>query len=93
MARKENLPEISCPVFLRREWAIKQLTSDINSARNISDKADRAQDLINEVDSLLNCKDYNEKNEDCKNCRTISKLRQETAQLFVQAKGITGFLG
>lgn len=88
MVRKENLPEISCPVFLRREWAIKQLTSDINSARNVVDKADRAQDLIKEVDSLLSCKNYNEKNKDCKNCRAISNLRQETAQLFIQARGI-----
>ena len=84
----EQRPQINCPIFLKREWTIKELTRDINEAKALSDKAERAGCLKNEVAMLLGCEKYDEKNEDCKNCRTISILRKQTAELLVKMKGL-----
>jgi len=81
---------IKCPVFLKREWAIKELTRDINEAKQVSDKAERAEQLKKEVEMLLSCEKYNEEKEDCKNCKTISTLRKQTADLLIKAKGLEG---
>jgi len=55
------------------------LTRDINEAKTVSDKAEKAGFLKNEVEMLLSIEKYNKKNEDCKNCRIISTLRKQTA--------------
>ena len=86
----ETKPEINCPIFLKREWAIKELTRDINEAKTVSDKAERAEHLKNEVEMLLSCEKYDEKNEDCKNCKVISTLRKQTAELLIKAQGLEG---
>ena len=84
----EPKPEINCSIFLKREWTIKQLTRDINEAKSISDKADRAVHLKNEVEMLLSCVKYDGKSEDCKNCRIISTLRRQTAELLLKVKEV-----
>ncbi|MCG2660129.1 MAG: hypothetical protein L6437_07795 [Kiritimatiellae bacterium] len=84
----EPKPEIKCPIFLKREWTIKTMTRDINEAKAVSDKAERAQQLKQEVGMLLTCEKYDEKNEDCRNCRIISTLRKQTAELLIKAKGL-----
>jgi len=86
----EPRPQISCPIFLKREWTIKELTRDINEAKAVSDKAERAECLKNEVEMLLSCEKYNETKKDCKNCRTISGLRKQTAELLIKARGLEG---
>jgi len=63
----EPKPEISCSIFLKREWAIKELTRDINEATTVSDKAERAKQLKHEVEMLLSCEKSDEKNELCVN--------------------------
>ena len=85
----EPRPEINCPIFLKREWTIKELTRDINEAKTVSDKVERAKHLKHEVEMLLSCEKYNEKNGDCKNCRIISTVRGETAELLIKAKGLS----
>lgn len=86
----ETKPEINCPIFLKREWAIKELTRDINEAKTVSDKAERAEHLKNEVEMLLSCEKCDEINEDCKNCKVISTLRKQTAELLIKAQGLGG---
>jgi len=87
---KKPEQEINCSIFLKREWTIKQLTRDINEAKSISDKADRAMHLKNEVEMLLSCEKYDQKSEDCKNCQTISKMRKQTAELLLKVKELGG---
>lgn len=53
--------EINCPIFLKREWTIKELTRDINEAKSVSDKVERAMHLKNEVKMLLSCEKYDKK--------------------------------
>ena len=84
----EQRPQINCPIFLKREWTIKELTRDINQAKTVSDKAERAKHLNHEVKMLLSCEKYDKKKEDCKNCRLISTVRKETAKLLIKASGL-----
>jgi len=49
------------------------LTRDINDAKTVSDKDGRVGRL---------------KNEDYKNCRTISTLRKQRAEILIEAKGL-----
>ncbi len=86
----EPRPQINCPIFLKREWAIKELTRDINEAKTVSDKAERAKQLKHEVEMLLSCEKYDEKNEDCKSCKVISTLRKQTAELLINTQGLEG---
>jgi len=85
---RESKPDINCPIFLKREWAIKELTRDINEAKVILEKAERAERLKKEVEMLLSCEKYDDKNEDCKSCKTISTLRRQTAELLINIKGL-----
>jgi len=80
----EPKPEINCSIFLKREWSIKELTRDINDAKTFSDKDGRVGRLKNEVEMLLSCEKY----EDYKNCRTISTLRKQKAEILIEAKGL-----
>lgn len=82
--KRKNSNGVNCPVFLKREWAIKELTRDINEAKTISDKIERAECLKNEVEMLLSCKKFDEKNVDCKNCKTISILRNQAVELIIK---------
>ena len=86
----EPRPQINCPIFLKREWTIKELTRDINEATTASDKAEEAGRLKNEVEMLLSCEKYDPENEDCKNCKIISTLRKQTAELLIKARGLEG---
>ncbi len=75
---------IKCPLFLAEEKKIKRITDGINEAETLGKKAEKAKELLDEVDILLQCENYDEKNPDCVNCRRISNLRMETATLFVK---------
>jgi len=85
-------PQIKCPLFLKSkgEWTIKQLTRDINEAKVVSDKAERAEELENEVEMLVFCEKYDRENEDCKNCKIISTLRKQAAELLIRTRGLEG---
>ena len=77
--------EIQCRIFLQHENRIESLTQEINSYEKLSDKGPVADELCEEAETLLNCEDYNEIEEDCINCHTISTLRKRTAGLVSKA--------
>ena len=77
--------EIQCRNFLHHENRIESLTQEINSYEKLSDKGPVADELCEEAETLLNCEDYNENEEDCINCHTISALRKRTAELVLKA--------
>lgn len=83
----ETRAEIDCPMFLRWEGVINKLIREINAAKGIAAKAERAAHLENEVELLLSCERFDENNEDCKNCRSISALRRQVAEILLNMKG------
>lgn len=78
---------IRCPIglFPRQEGEIARLTQEINQARTAAEKAPWAQALIEAVDVLLACEQYDEESLDCRLCRNFSELRRKTAALVVKA--------
>ena len=78
---------IHCPIglFPRQEEEIARLTQAINQARTAAEKAPWAQALIETVDVLLACEQYDEESLDCRLCRNFSELRRKTAALVVEA--------
>lgn len=79
--------KIQCPIdlFSRQEEEIAHLTRAINQARTTDQKAPWAQELIEAVDVLLACEQYDQGSLDCRLCRNFSELRRKTAALVVKA--------
>lgn len=80
--------QINCPIFSEYEEKIEKLTQAINSHKISSKKVDKAQELLDIMNILSSCPKYDEKNEDCENCRFIVNLRKETAKMIINANGI-----
>lgn len=78
---------IHCPIdlFPRQEEEIALLTQEINQARTAAEKAPWAQTLIETVDVLLACEQYDEGSMDCRLCRNFSELRRKAAALVIKA--------
>ncbi len=83
-------PTIKCQKFLDEEKRIRQITDYINSARTYDEKAEKAQELMNEVEKLLSCDEYDKKKFDCINCHRISEIRKDTANMFIKPEETTG---
>jgi predicted transcriptional regulator len=75
--------ETTCPKFSEIERTIRQLTSSINEAKDLSAKAERARKLIRTADTLLACIDFRKDKWVCGNCRQVTSLRKETAQIIL----------
>ncbi|MBL7183574.1 MAG: hypothetical protein ISS50_03885 [Anaerolineae bacterium] len=82
---------IHCTIglFPRQEEEINRLTQAINQARTAAEKAPWAQALIETVDVLLACEQYDEESLDCRLCRNFSKLRRKTAALVIKAERLS----
>ena len=78
--------EISCSTFQKQELIIKDITAEINNAKDVLEKAEFAEKLQEEVNVLLSCPDYDEKSTDCNNCRFIANVRTKTAGLIIKAE-------
>ena len=76
-------------LFSRQEEEIARLTQEINQARTAAEKAPWAQALIETVDVLLECEQYDEGSMDCRLCRNFSELRRKTAALVIKAGRLT----
>jgi hypothetical protein len=75
-----------CPTFLKQEAVIKDLAYRINRAQGVSEKAGIAEEMQKEVAVLLSCLDYDEKKEECGNCRLIANVREKTAGLIIRTR-------
>jgi hypothetical protein len=87
MKMENKQKSIRCPIdlFSEQEAKIERLTEAINHAPTATEKAPLAQDLIEAVDVLLACEQYDEENVSCRLCRNFSKLRRKTAALIIKA--------
>jgi len=76
---------MNCPTFLKHQGRIKKLTRSVNGRKIISKKVDDAFELVDIINILSSCPDYDENNDDCINCRFILNLRQEIARIIIEA--------
>lgn len=77
---------INCNIFQKQEPVIKRLTDNINTAKDFRGKIPQAERLLKEVNNLLDCTDYKEKDTDCSNCHFIADLQRKTAEIIIKAK-------
>lgn len=77
---------INCSIFKKNEPEMKNLTDRINKAGDVSQKIKFAEELLEKVNEQLNCPQYNKDNFECRNCRTISEVRKQTAELIIKMK-------
>lgn len=80
--------QIGCPTFLDYEEKIKKLSQSINSHKIISNKIDKAQELLDIVNVLSTCPKFDEEKDCCQRCRFILHLRQESAKMIIDVNGI-----
>jgi hypothetical protein len=83
---KERELKIDCATFQRQEEVIERTTAKINCVGDISEKAELAEELHEEVEVLISCPEYDEKSADCNKCRFIANVREKTATLIIKAK-------
>ena len=76
---------MNCPTFLKYQDRIKKLTRSVNGRKIISKKVDDAFELVDIINILSSCPDYDENHDDCINCRFILNLRQEIARIIIEA--------
>ena len=78
---------VQCPIglFPRQEAQVAQLTEALNRAPTAAEKAPWAESLIQAVDVLLACEQYDAGRLHCRLCRNFSELRRKTAALVVKA--------
>ncbi|MCG2769036.1 MAG: hypothetical protein ABIK79_00470 [Chloroflexota bacterium] len=84
---------INCPRFQAQESICVRLTEQTNAARTIAEKATAALELINAVQELLDCDEYDEQDTDCQYCHRFSALRKKTAALVLKVGTIAEQLG
>lgn len=81
---EELIDGINCPKFVVKEKALKELTSEINKAKDMAGKAECAQKLMDEVEPLLSCEERDEEKPDCKNCCIVSNLRKQAVGIILK---------
>jgi ArsR family transcriptional regulator len=74
----------SCPTYVKIEQTIKQLTEQINQAKDLSTKASRARELMKAADTLLACIDFEKGKWSCETCHQMAILRKETSQIILR---------
>lgn len=82
----ENITMISCPLFQKQEFVTKEITDKINVSAFPKTRIRFAEELLKEIDIISKCPEYKHDNFECRNCRTISFVRKETAELIIQAR-------
>ena len=78
---------IRCPVnlFSRYDTRIVELSEALNQAPTLREKFAAAESLLEDVNVLMACADYDERTVDCQLCRGFTQLRCGAAALVMQA--------
>lgn len=78
-------PGIDCPTYIRLESGMRRLSAEINEARDLSEKAEKARSMLETADKLLNCEDHDGERWTCKNCHKVASLRKKVSEIVIKA--------
>ncbi len=81
---------ITCGRFQSKESVCAALTAQVNTAQSIGEKAAKAKELIEVVEELLACEEYEEASLECQYCHSFSLLRKKTAALILKMASLGG---
>ena len=79
-----HLPEKRCPKYLSGRERIERLTNEVNWAEDISAKAGKALELIEEADALLSCREFSGGDRECVECRRVASLKRRASEVIIQ---------
>jgi len=85
MRNREDTDGIKCDVFQNQLVVFDLIKPKINRERSIFDKAKYAEELMEEVNTLVNCSRFDEHSNDCANCQFLAGLHKKTADLIINA--------
>lgn len=90
--QEPEIEKIECPInlFQPQEKKMQSIIQEINTSKDINDKAAYAGELQKEVNVLLECKSYDEKNLNCKACQTVADLRQKAVEIVLKTAKVAG---
>lgn len=90
--QEPDTTQIICPInlFQPQEKKMQSIIQEINVSKNINEKASYANELQKEVNVLLECKSYDEKNLNCKTCQTVADLRQKAVEIVLKTAKVAG---
>ncbi|MEW6087317.1 MAG: hypothetical protein AB1498_03365 [bacterium] len=77
---------LNCGIFQKQEPVIEEITNKINRTSEPNQKIEYAKDLLEEINLLLMCPEYHERDSDCKTCHNINNLRKMVAELIMITK-------
>ncbi len=89
--KNKSSTALECPInlFPRQESEIAGLTQSLNQERGAAGKAAYAQALVDAVKVLVDCQSFDQENNNCSLCQSISQLRLKTYNLVVKAGRIS----
>lgn len=88
MRNREDENRIRCDVFQNQFDAFNRIKPKMNLTRNILEKAQYAEELLVEVDSLMSCSRYDKHSTDCVHCKIVAGLHKRSADLIFYAKSL-----
>lgn len=79
-----RLPEKRCAKYLSGKEGFERLTNEVNQAKDMSAKAAKAFELINEADALLTCRKYSNDDQECMECHRVASLKRRASEIILQ---------
>lgn len=83
-AKDEDLVQ-ACGIYRKAHPKIQKLAEEINRARDIREKANKAQFMRDEAQALIDCGKRGTLTV-CPACGTINQVRKQTAELILKAR-------
>jgi len=80
---KGNPRERECERFFEKREYLDGLARDINKATDIEVKASKAKEMLEEIEPLLSCGDYEPRDPVCIKCRTMAVLRSRVSEIVM----------
>ena len=89
MDNQNDTSAIQCNIHQDSFTVINVIKQKINHGASVCIKAKYAEELSDKVAGLIDCTQYDDKQQDCKYCRIIADLHKKTAELIIKAKTLS----
>jgi len=86
MYNQNNTSAIQCNFHQDSFTAMNVIKQKINHVSSVCIKAKYAEELSDEVASLIDCPKYDDQKQDCVNCQLIGYLNNKVAELIIKAR-------
>ena len=89
MNNYKSTSAIHCKIHQDSLMTLTAIKQKINQGASVGIKAKYAEELAEEVTALMDCSRYDDREQDCVNCRLIAGLHKKVAELIIKAKSLS----